>query len=387
MDHKHSLEEQLELVCASLASTAVERDRQGGHAAAERALLRDSGLLTLAVPTQFGGQGADWPTILRAVRRIAVVDSSLAHLFAFQHLQVASLSFYGSAAQQQGWLTRTVRERWFWGNANNPADRRVTAEEFDEGWVLNGVKSFCSGAVGADVLLVSAHLACGRQIVAVLSTDREGLQIQGDWNAIGQRQTDSGNVVFEDVLIQPEEVLDPGPDGSAWASLRSTLSQAMLANLYLGLAEGAHQAAREHTRLWRRPWVLSNVEQATQDPYVLEKFGEFWVQLRAAEALADVAAQKIEAAWQRGPALTAEERGAASIAVATAKVVAARAALDIGSRLFEVAGTSSLQAPLGHDRFWRNARTHTLHDPIEYKLRDLGNWALNDLYPAQTAYT
>lgn len=387
MDIKQTLEEQLALLCASLAATAVERDRRGGHAAAERALLRDSGLLTLAVPAKFGGQGESWPVILRAIRRIAAVDSSLAHLFAFQHLQVASLSFFGSEAQQQEWLTRTVRERWFWGNANNPADKRVTATEFDEGLVLNGVKSFCSGAVGADVLLVSAHLECGRLIAATVPTSREGLQIQGDWNAIGQRQTDSGNVVFEDVLVQPDEVLNPGPGGSAWASLRSTLSQSMLVNIYLGIAEGAHQAARDHTRQWRRPWVLSNVEQATQDPYLLEKFGEFWVQLKAAEALAEQAAQQIEAAWQRGLALTAEERGAASIAVATAKVVAARAALDIGSRLFEVAGTSSLHAPLGHDRFWRNARTHTLHDPIEYKLRDLGNWALNEAYPTPSAYT
>ncbi|MEK9953437.1 MAG: acyl-CoA dehydrogenase family protein [Curvibacter sp.] len=387
MDLKPTLDEQLALLSASLAATAVERDRRGGHAAAERALLRDSGLLALAVPARFGGQGADWPTVLRAVRRIAAVDSALAHLFAFQHLQVASITFFGSEEQQADLLTRTVQERWFWGNALNPADRRTTAAEFDEGLVLNGVKSFCSGAVGADVLLVSAYLECGRFIVAAIPARREGVQIEGDWNAIGQRQTDSGNVIFTDVLVEPHELLQPGPGSSPWATLRSCLAQSILVNIYLGIAEGADQSAREHTTRWRRPWISSGVEQATQDPYLLQHFGEFWVQLQAARALADEAAVKLEAAWQRGPQLTAEERGAVSVAVATAKVLAHRASLDISSRLFDVAGTSALHAPLGLDRYWRNARTHTLHDPLDYKLRDLGQWALNGVVPAPGSYS
>ena len=384
---KQSLDEQLALLCASLDATAIERDRAGGHAAAARALLRDSGLLTLAVPARFGGQEADWPTILQAVRRIAAVDSSLAHLFAFQHLQVASITFFGSEAQQADLLTRTVRERWFWGNALNPADRRTTAAEFDEGLVFNGVKTFCSGAVGADVLLVSAYLECGRFVAAAIPAKREGVSIEGDWNAIGQRQTDSGSVVFTDVLVKPEELLEPGPGSSPWASLRSSLAQSVLVNIYLGIAEGAYAAAREHTRRWRRPWINSGVERATEDPYLLQHYGEFWVQLQAAQALADRAAQQLQGAWQRGPQLTAEERGEVSVAVATAKVLAHRASLDISSKLFDVAGTSSLHAPLGLDRYWRNARTHTLHDPLDYKLRDLGNWALNGVAPAPGSYS
>lgn len=387
MDLKQTLNEQLALLSANLAATAVERDRRGGHAAAERALLRDSGLLALAVPAHFGGHGADWPTVLRAMRRIATVDSALAHLFAFQHLQVASIIFFGSEVQQVELLTRTVQERWFWGNALNPADRRTTAAEFDEGLVLNGVKSFCSGAVGADVLLVSAYLECGRFVAAAIPANREGVQIEGDWNAIGQRQTDSGNVTFTDVLVKPQELLQPGPGSSPWATLRSCLAQSMLVNIYLGIAEGADQSAREHTQRWRRPWVNSGVAEATQDPYLLQHFGEFWVQIQAAQALADQAAEKLQAAWLRGPQLTADERGAVSISVATAKVLAHRASLDISSRLFDVAGTSALHAPLGLDRYWRNARTHTLHDPLDYKLRDLGQWALNAKYPDPGSYS
>ena len=54
-------------VAAALAATAAARDKAGGTALAERQLLRDSGLLTLAVPQAFGGQGAAWPPKLSLI--------------------------------------------------------------------------------------------------------------------------------------------------------------------------------------------------------------------------------------------------------------------------------------------------------------------------------
>ncbi len=104
-------------LAGSLAATAVARDRSGGTALAERQLLRQSGLLTLAIPSAFGGQQAAWPLIFRILRRFAQADSSLAHLFGFQHLQVASILLFGSQAQQARYLGQAVEHRWFWGNA------------------------------------------------------------------------------------------------------------------------------------------------------------------------------------------------------------------------------------------------------------------------------
>jgi alkylation response protein AidB-like acyl-CoA dehydrogenase len=45
--------------------------------------------------------------------------------------------------------------------------------------------------------------------------------------------------------------------------------------------------------------------------------------------------------------------------------------------LFEVTGARSTHASLRLDRHWRNLRTQTLHDPVDYKLHELGDWALN----------
>src|SRR5690606_12315043 len=137
---------EVERLARRLAETAVERDRAGGSAPKERELLRDSGLLSLAVPQQYGGQGVAWPEIYRIVRYLAAADSSLAHLFAFQHLQVATILLFGTPEQQRHWLTRTVQERWFWGNATNGRDTGLALSRREDHYELNGSKSFCSGA-------------------------------------------------------------------------------------------------------------------------------------------------------------------------------------------------------------------------------------------------
>ena len=64
-----------------------------------------------------------------------------------------------------------------------------------------------------------------------------------------------------------------------------------------------------------------------------------------------------------------------------------RAALSVGEGVFDVCGARSARAAQGLDRFWRNARTHTLHDPIDYKLRDIGRYALEGRLPEPTLYS
>ncbi|MDR3515755.1 MAG: acyl-CoA dehydrogenase family protein [Azospirillaceae bacterium] len=371
-----------------LAATAVERDRAGGTAKTERDAIRRSGLLTLAVPPGFGGAGETWPAILGAVRALAQVDSSLAHLFAFQHLMVASVLLYGSAAQRDALLTETVRKPLFWGNALNPLDRRTTLTPAPQGWTLDGTKSFCSGASDSDMLLVSADDPDGRLRVFVIPTRRPGVAILDDWDNMGQRQTDSGTVTFSGVPVDHDEILGPpGPFGGVACTLRPLIAQAILAAIYLGIGEGALAAAREFTLGSARPWRSSGVTAAAEDPYVLHHYGELHVGLAGAAALGDQATARLQAAWEKRDELSPAERGQVAVAIATAKVAATRAGLDATNRLFDVTGARATGARYGLDRFWRNLRTHSLHDPVDYKLKELGAWALNGTVPQPDFYS
>jgi alkylation response protein AidB-like acyl-CoA dehydrogenase len=373
---------------AELRRTAVERDKRGGHPAEEKALLQNAGLLRLSIPAQLGGDERPWPEIFALVRRIATVDSALAHLLAFHHLQVATLRIYGSAAQQRHWLGRTLAENGWWGNAVNPLDAGLTASEHPDGYLLDGRKGFCSGTRGSRFMTLTARLADGSGVLGVVQTDQPGIVVHDDWDPIGQRQTDSGSVSFRQVLLQRADVLrahDAVP--SAFHTLRNSFGQLILANLFVGIAIGARDEARDFARTQARPWVASGVQRATEDPYTLQRFGEIHVQIAAAEALTDRAAAAIQAAFARGRALSERERAETAVAIAEAKVIAHRAGLFASQELFEVVGARGTRASIGYDRFWRNVRTHTLHDPIDYKLAMLGNWALNGEYPPPNMYT
>ena len=377
-------------LAAVFAQTAVERDRRGGTAKVERDLLRASGLLNVTIPADLGGWGMEWTDTMKLIRVFARVDSSIAHLFGFQHLMLASVSLYGSRAQTEELFSETLRNQWFWGNAVNPLDKRTILTSDRGGrYLINGRKSFCSGAVDSDMLIVSAFRSVDEKfMIAAIPSSRSGIRILDDWDAMGQRQTDSGTVEFCDVATGQEEFLKtPGPLGSIRASLRSCIAQLILSNIFLGIAEGALEESRNYTLAQTRPWIASTAKSATEDPYILANYGDFFVNLQAAQALTDIAGESLQRAWESGDAITENQRGKCALDIATSKVITNNVGLQITTRMFEVMGARAAAGPARIDRFWRNLRTHTLHDPVDYKIRELGSWALNRQLPKPSFYS
>ncbi|MBV6751677.1 acyl-CoA dehydrogenase family protein [Pseudomonas chlororaphis] len=377
-------------LAAEFALTAVERDERGGTPKAERDALRHSGLLALSIPTQYGGLGGRWSETLNVVREFAKVDSSIAHVFGFHHLMLATVRLFSRPEQWQPWFEQTARKNWFWGNALNPLDTRTVVRNLG-GWrEFSGKKSFCSGASDSQMLIASAvdESAGGKLLIAAIPSGRSGITLHDDWHNMGQRQTDSGSASFERVRVEESELLlDPGPLSTPFACLRPLIAQLTLTHMFLGIAEGAFEEARQYTLDETRPWFKSTARDIRQDPYVLNHYGDFWVALEGVRLLVERAAGLLDQAWAKGQNLSSEERGNLAIAIATAKVAANREGLALCSKLFEVTGARSTHASLRLDRHWRNLRTQSLHDPLDYKLQELGDWALNQTLPIPTFYS
>lgn len=373
---------------AYLAKSAVERDIAGGTPYEQRQAVRDSGLLKLLIPEAYGGLGGSWPEIYAIIRQIARVDSSIAQVFAFQFLMLTSIRLYASEAQWQHYYRLTASHNLWWGNALNPLDNRTIARKVAGGYQFTGQKSFCSGSMDSDYMIVSAiEESTGKFLVAAVPTDRSGIRLNGDWDNMGQRQTDSGSAEFDRLLVNDNELLlDPGPLSSLFASLRSLVAQLIFTNIYIGLAEGALQDGVKYTTSNSRVWSGSLAQTIDEDPFTLLHYGEFWSGLHASAVLADHAASLLDKAWLQDLALDEIARGELALAVFSAKVQATRSGLDVTSRIFEVAGARATTAKLRMDRYWRNLRVYTLHDPVDYKLRDLGDWALNGKYPTPSFY-
>jgi alkylation response protein AidB-like acyl-CoA dehydrogenase len=133
-----------------------------------------------------------------------------------------------------------------------------------------------------------------------------------------------------------------------------------------------------------RAWVDSGLEKATDDPYTIAAIGDLHVRLSATKALLDRAGQKVDAAVASP---TAESVAEAQIAVAEAKILSTELAIVATNKLFELAGTRSTLESFALDRHWRNARTHTLHDPVRWKYAIIGNYHLNDVKPPLHAWS
>lgn len=372
-----------------LAETAVERDAKAGIPDDEVRRLRESGLLPLVVPKEYGGIGATWAEALKIVQELSKADGSIGQLFG-NHLNLTALGHVsGTAEQKEKYYRQTVENNWFWANAVNTRDTRLKITPEGEDFRLNGIKSFGTGVALADVRIFSAvQEGVEEPVLFVVPKDREGLASNNDWDNFGQRRTDSGSFTFHNVLIKKDEILGPPvPADSAFATFLGIIAQLTKTHVYLGIAQGAFEAAREYTTTITRPWITSGVESATQDPYILRHYGELWIELRAANSLAEEAAAIVQAAWEKDANLTHQERGEAAIAVSAAKALATKVGLDITTRIFEVTGTRATAAKYGFDRYWRDLRTFTLHDPVDYKLRDIGNWILNSELPTVTQYS
>jgi len=371
------------------SQTAVDRDLQAGTPQQERDRLRQSGLLQLIIPQRYGGIGESWMTTFKVARELAKVDSSIAHVLSYHYLGVVIPHIFGAPDQKDYYYAETVKQNWFWCNGLNPLDRRTTLTPAGDHYLLNGLKSFCSGSKDSDILPITAvHSETGKLQILAVPTTREGIYIHSDWENMGQRQTDSGSITFHHVLVYSNEIFGSRTHTNhPFNTIRACLTQLNLANIYLGITQGAFAAAKHYTQTQSRPWFTSGLESATADPYLLEQYGNLWVDLQAATCLTDLAAELLQLTWEKEWNLTAEERGNCAVAIATAKVAATRVGLHVANQMFELMGARSTHSKYGFDRYWRNLRTFTLHDPIVYKVKDLGNWALNDQYPSPSFYS
>lgn len=379
-------------VADDLATDAVARDQAGKPPEGEVALLRESGLLTLLIPAERGGGGADWTVACGVIRELAVADGSIGQLLACHYLLSWSARFFGSPEFTARVEREAARERWFWGGAVHPEDPGLTLAPAGDNYVLSGREGFTTGAQVADRLVVAATRSdTGEQVVLMLDPARAGVVCNHDADTFGQRLSAGGSVECDDVKVTYGDILGSLSTDeyllSPFAAMAAPASRLLSVHLCLGIAEGALAEAREYTRTRGRPCEPAGSHPATRDPLVLTAYGELTVTAHAAAALAEGAVAAFVRGLARGDELTDDERGEIAARTATAQAAASKAVLEITSRSLDVADVRSTASHLGFDLFWRNARAHTLHDPPTHTLLQVGDHFLNGTQPPFTLHT
>ncbi|WP_327706043.1 acyl-CoA dehydrogenase family protein [Streptomyces decoyicus] len=378
-------------VAAVLATDAVARDRAGATPYAEVQLLKDSGLVTLLGPTAHGGAGQDWPTAYRVIREVSKADGSIGQLLGYHYLWNWAARLVGTREQWEHVEAEAARRQWFFGGAVNPRDKDVVVRDEGETLVFTGRKSFSTGSKVSDVTVLEGVLeGTDDHVFAIVPSDSAGLTFHDDWDNIGQRLTESGGVTLDGVRAPWSAAagyVDKAFRPRVYNTLNVPTIQLVFAHFYLGIAAGALETAAVYTRTKARSWLHGGHERAADEPYVIDIYGDLTSKLWAAEALADRVSEEGQRLHDDPDAVTEQDRGEFEVRVAAVKARATEVALEVTQRIFEVTGARSTASAEGLDRFWRNVRTHTLHDPVAYKRREVGRFVLDGALPEPTWYS
>jgi SfnB family sulfur acquisition oxidoreductase len=384
--HRIASEEEALTVARDLAAEFVagasRRDYERALPYAELDRLSASGLLAITVPADYGGIDVSNAVLAEVTAILSEADSSIGQIPQNHFYILEALRHDGSEAQKRFYFGRALAGERF-GNALSEVgtktvgdyNTRITPD--GAGFRINGRKFYSTGVLFAHWVAIFAVDDDGRLTMSFAPRDAEGIEIVDDWDGFGQRTTGSGTTILGDVYVPADAVVQhqkgferPGTIGS--------VGQIIHAGIDLGIARAALKETIGYVRDKARPWMDSGVERAADDPLTVSRIGELAIRIEAAEATLERAGRKLDRAQV---SLNQENAIAATLAVAAAKVLTTELAIDAANVLFELAGSSATKRGLNLERHWRNARTHTLHDPVRWKYHVVGNYHLNGVTP------
>ena len=347
-----------------------------------------SGLGSISIAREFGGPQVSFVTLAEVFATISAADPALGQI---PQNQVGILSLIAATATraQKEQLFASVLQGWRIGNAGpergskNTLDLKARITADGDEFAISGQKFYSTGALFAHWVAVKALNDEGRQVMAFVRRGTPGLRVVDDWSGFGQRTTASGTVLLNNVRVEAELVVDSSRLNDA-PNIQGAVSQLIQAAIDLGIARGAIADTISFVRERSRPWIDAKVERNSDDPYVIADIGKLHIELHAAEALLRKAGRVLDDV--SAAPIDAPGAARASIAVAEAKVLSTELSLLASEKLFELAGSRASLAEFNLDRHWRNARVHTLHDPVRWKYHAIGAYRLNGTLPARHSW-
>ncbi|MDU9393596.1 SfnB family sulfur acquisition oxidoreductase [Pseudomonas sp. zfem002] len=371
-------------VAALLREGAAERDRQRRVPADVVDAFSNSGLWGITVPRVFGGAEVSFATLARVIAIVSAADPSLGQIPQNHYCLLEDIRLQGTDEQKRFFFDLVLKGHRFanalsetGGKTVQDIQTRLVGE--GEGYRIDGRKGYCTGSLYAHWIGVLALDEQDRAQLAFVERGTPGLVVVDDWDSIGQRTTSSGTVLADGLRVPAFNVF-PSYRSYEVPTLAGPFAQLTTAAIDAGIGRAALDDTIAFVREHARPWVDAKVDKAGDDPLTIIQIGSLDIRQEAAEALLERAGLVLDAAK---PAPDEDNVAAASVAVAKAKVLTTEAALEASNRLFELGGTRSSLARHNFDRHWRNARVHTLHDPVRWKYHLVGNWALNGIKPTR----
>lgn len=350
--------------------------------------LSQKGLGGIRIPKPYGGAFVSNKTLAQVFRILSKADSNVGQIPQNQISLLNLIDLMGNEEQKKHVFGEILAGKRL---ANGGPERQskdsktvhTTLIQNGEVWVLNGEKFYSTGSIFADWLAIKALHPEGHVVLVLVDRFTNGIEIEDDWNGFGQCTTASGTIKLNQVRIDPALIFDERLLTQA-PNYRGAYSQLMQVAIDVGIAEAAFTDLISAVKK-ARPVIDANVEKASLEHFTIQETGKLQVLLDAAIALLDDAAEYLDELDSQFE-VTDAQAARASILVAEAKVYANDAALTISEKLLELGGSRASLSQHNLDQHWRNARVHTLHDPVRWKIHAIGNYYLNGVFPARHAW-
>lgn len=346
------------------------------------------GLGGIRVPQQYGGAFVSNKTLAHVFRILSKADANVGQIPQNQFGLLNFINITGSDAQKQFIYNEILAGKRIANggpekNAKDTKAIQTTLTLQNDQYLLNGEKFYSTGTSFADWLAIRALHPDGSTVLTIIDRHAAGVEVINDWNGFGQRTTASGTVKLHNVIADPtlffdERIIADTPN------VRGAYSQLLQVAIDVGIAEAAFDDTLSSVRK-ARPVIDAGVDKASEEHYTLQEVGKLNILLDAAILLLDEAAEYLDELDQLTE-ISTEQAARASILVAEAKIYANDAALHISEKLLELGGSRASLSQHNLDQHWRNARVHTLHDPVRWKFHAIGDYYLNGTHPARHAW-
>ncbi|MFU8927601.1 acyl-CoA dehydrogenase family protein [Acinetobacter puyangensis] len=347
--------------------------------------LKQAGFGAVRIPVEQGGDGASIPQLFQLLIELSKADSNVTQALRGHFAFVEDRLNAQRDADQSHWFKRFVAGEIVgnaWTEIGNVKIGDVITKVTKQGeqWIVNGKKYYTTGSIFADWFDLFAQIEeTGESVIAATRTQQQGVTIDDDWDGFGQRTTGSGTAVL--VNAEVEEVI---PFDSRF-KYQTAFYQLFHLSTLTGIAQAAVAEFTQQVRQRTRVFSHGNGDRVDQDVQVLQVIGKASAQAYAAEAITIQAAQASQRAFHAHFSQDEEAEKQinilAEIESAQGQVVIADLVLDLTSKLFNVLGASAASRDKALDRFWRNARTVSSHNPLIYKEKSIGDWEVNGTEP------
>ena len=380
-----------------IAAGAKDRDLNDVNPFDQVGELKRAGFGALRLPESLGGLGYTVPQLFDAVIDVARADPIVAHIFRTHFWFVEERLRTSADPASQQWL-RKVADGKIFGNAFSEKgslavgslvfNTRLHGDPDNRLW-LSGEKYYSTGTLFSDYLTVAATTDHDSAASVVIPADREGVAIVDDWDGFGQRRTGTGTTTFTNVAVSADEVLADTPyDAEPVPTVQYASLQLYIHAVVAGILANVVDDGVALLRSRDRSFSHALTERPVDDPLYQRQLGVLASTayiarasvLDAANAIAAANASESDGIPDAG--LTA----AAQLAVAKVKVHLDDVAPEAATRLLELGGASAASRQRNLDRHWRNIRTITLHNPVAYKARVIGQNLLHGTPIPANAY-